>query len=113
VHHRRRDEWHRLLTLVESLARGEPAVENIADHFPRSLPQTKRNEDALDAFVAAYVDAYSVGHLGRCEDGLYRDARLESTTNRPRGEVRCRVHGCRWDRALAAPRHLEGREADS
>jgi predicted RNase H-like nuclease len=70
VHHRRPDEWRRLLALLESLAGAWPAVGNVEHYFPRSLPQTKRNEDATDAFIAAYVGAYLYEH------GLSRSAIL-------------------------------------
>jgi predicted RNase H-like nuclease len=55
-------EWKRLLDLLATLESGAPAVANVAAHFPASLAQTKENEDAVDAFVAAYAAALLYEH---------------------------------------------------
>lgn len=62
AHHRQLPEWKRILALVGTLEQATPAVSDVRDCFPRDLPQNKANEDALDAFIAAYAAAHLHAH---------------------------------------------------
>src|SRR5262249_48642739 len=50
--------WAELLRLLRSMRDAELPIQNVHDHVLEGLPQTKPNEDLLDALVAAYVGAY-------------------------------------------------------
>jgi predicted RNase H-like nuclease len=50
--------WGELLTRLRSLAGMDPPVQNVTDHVPPDMAQTKSNEDLLDSLIAAYAAAY-------------------------------------------------------
>jgi predicted RNase H-like nuclease len=58
VHHKDSQAWHALVQLLRSLVDAELPVTNIGSFVREDLPQTKQNEDRLDALIAAYVAAY-------------------------------------------------------
>ena len=51
-------DWIRLINCIRSLASEYFPITNAADFVPAGLPHNKRNEDALDSILCAYVAAY-------------------------------------------------------
>ncbi len=58
ANHRNLDDWRTLLQLLRSIADAEFSIANIRDVVTEDLPQTKQNEDKLDALISAYIAAY-------------------------------------------------------
>jgi predicted RNase H-like nuclease len=62
THHKNPESWAKAVELVRSLESADPSIRNIDDFIPPDFDYTKRNEDAIDSIISAYVAAHFWRH---------------------------------------------------
>jgi predicted RNase H-like nuclease len=64
VRHRDVDAWLRIIDFLRDLSAAKLAIVNASRAIPHDLPQTKANEDRIDALIAAYTAAWHWHYRG-------------------------------------------------